>query len=303
MSEYALLLGQLFNGISVASILLLAALGLALSFGLMGVINMSHGEMLMLGGYLSFLTLRFAPARAAFALAFVAAFFGAGVFGALLEVTLIRRLYGRPLDTLLATWGVSLALQQAARSIFGPIGVEVTAPKWLAGSITVKGGALGGLNFPFVRLFIIGLAVAVLVVMWAIITRTRLGLCVRAVHQDRDMAEALGVRTRLVDLVMFSLGTAIAGLAGAALALIAPVTPTVGQSYIVYAFMVVILGGLGRLLGTLLAAVLVGLFSASVQIFTSVSFADVLLLTFVIAFIQLRPRGIMVVRTRALEEA
>jgi urea transport system permease protein len=303
MGEYALLLGQLFNGISVASILLLAALGLALSFGLMRVINMAHGEMLMVGGYLSYLTYRLVPAKLGFALALLMAFAGAAAFGALLELVLIRRLYGRPLDTLLATWGVSLALQQAARSIFGPIGVEVTAPTWLAGSFTIRDGSIAGFNLPYVRLFIIVLAVSVLAAVWLLIRRTRLGMYVRAVHQDREMAEALGVNSRWVDLMVFALGSGIAGLAGAALAFIAPVTPTVGQGYIVYAFLVVILGGLGSLLGTLLAAVLVGLFSAGAQIFTSVSFADVLLLIFVIGFIQFRPRGILAVRSRALEEA
>jgi urea transport system permease protein len=302
MSDYALVAGQLFNGVSVASILLLAALGLALSFGLMRVINMAHGEMLMIGGYLSFVTYRLAPARLGFGLALVAAFVGAAAFGAVLELLLIRRLYGRPLDTLLATWGVSLALQQGARSIFGAIGVEVTAPKWLTGSFTVTEGVMAGFNLPYVRLFIIALAISVLGVVWLFVQRTRLGLYVRATHQDREMAQALGVNTSLVDLVIFALGTGVAGLAGSVLAFIAPVTPTVGQSYIVYAFLVVILGGLGSLLGTLLAAAIVGLFSAGAQIFTSVSFADVLLLMFVIAFIQFRPSGIFATRGRALEE-
>jgi urea transport system permease protein len=232
----------------------------------------------------------------------VVAFAGTALFGALLEITLIRRFYGRPLDTLLATWGLSLILQQASRSIFGPIGVEVTAPAWLSGALNLGSGAFAGFSLPVVRLFIIALAVLVLVGIGLIIARTRLGLLVRSVHQDRAMAEALGVNTRLVDLAVFSLGTGIAGLAGSALALIAPVTPTVGQSYIVYAFLVVIVGGLGSVVGTALAALLIGLFSATAQIFTSVSFADVLLLVFVIIFIQFRPRGIVSQRSRALEE-
>ena len=302
MNEATLIAGQLFNGVSVASILLLAALGLALSFGLMRVINMAHGEMLMLGGYASYVSISLFGKGAGFFIGLLAAFIGAGLFGAFLEVTLIRRLYGRPLDTLLATWGVSFILQQAARSIFGPIGVEVTAPAWLAGSLSLGGTALTGFALPAVRLFIIVLAVVVLGGMWLIMTRTRLGLLVRAVHQNRAMAEALGANTRLVDLAVFSLGTAIAGLAGAALALIAPVTPTVGQSYIVYAFLVVIVGGLGSLTGTLLAALLIGLLSAITQIFTSVSVSDVLLLVFVIAFLQFRPRGIVWQQSRALEE-
>lgn len=303
MTESALIAGQLFNGISVASILLLVALGLALSFGLMRVINMAHGEMLMMGGYLSYLAIRVAPRGTGLFAALIVAFAGTALFGALLEFVLIRRLYGRPLDTLLATWGVSLILQQGARSLFGPIGVDVTAPARLTGSIGIHAGPLAGFSLPLVRLFIIALSALVLGMVALFIARTRLGLLVRAVHQDRDMAEALGVNTRMVDLAVFALGTGVAGLAGSALTLIAPVTPIVGQSYIVYAFLVVIVGGLGSLTGTLLAAIMVGIFSASVQIFTSVSTADVLLLLFVIAFIQFRPRGIVAVRSRALEEA
>jgi urea transport system permease protein len=303
MTESALLLGQVFNGISVGSILLLVALGLTLSFGTMGVINMAHGELLMMGGYLTYVTLQMCHREIGYPLGMGVAFAGTALFGAALEVTLIRRLYGRPLDTLLATWGVSLILQQAARSIFGPIGDEVTAPAWLAGSLRVTSGALTGFGLPLVRLFMFAVALAVLGSMALIVKRTRIGLWVQAVHQDRDMAEALGINTRIVDLMVFALGSGIAGLGGSTLALIAPVTPTVGQSYIVYAFLVVILGGLGSISGTLLAALLVGLFSAGCQIFTSVSTSDVLLLLFVVAFIQFRPRGIVSAQSRSLEEA
>jgi urea transport system permease protein len=302
VSETTLVVGQLFNGISVASILLLAALGLALSFGLMRVINMAHGEMLMMGGYLTYLSVEVFGKGPGFAIGLVVAFVGTALFGALLEITLIRRLYGRPLDTLIATWGVSLILQQAARSIFGPIGVEVTAPAWLSGTLSLGGTAMTGLAIPAVRVFIIVLAALVLGGVGLIIARTRLGLLVRAVHANRAIAEALGANTRLVDLAVFALGTGIAGLAGSALSLISPVTPTVGQSYIVYAFLVVIVGGLGSLTGTLVAAVLIGVFSAGAQIFTSVSFSDVLLLVAVIAFMQFRPRGIVAQSSRALDE-
>lgn len=303
MGNAAVLAGQMFNGISVASILLLAALGLALTFGQMNVINMAHGEMLMIGGYLSYLTCRVVHGPAAFLVALVVAFVGSSLIGAALEVSVIRWLYGRPLDTLLATWGISLMLQQGARSLFGAVGVEVTAPGWLNSSITLQHGVLAGLALPYVRLFIIVLAGLVLAVVTLFIARTRWGLLLRAVHQDREMAQALGVNTGGVDLLVFAAGAGVAGLAGSALALIAPVTPTVGQSYIVYAFLVVIVGGLGSLLGTTLAAVLVGLFSAGVQIFTNVSVADVLLLVMVVAFIQFRPRGIVFRRSRVLKEA
>jgi urea transport system permease protein len=302
VSESVLIAGQLFNGISVASILLLVALGLALSFGLMRVINMAHGEMLMMGGYLAYVCTMIFGKTTGFFIGMVVAFIGAAAFGALMEATLIRKLYGRPLDTLLATWGVSLILQQAARSIFGPIGVEVTAPPWLSGSLAIGGTVLTGLSIPVVRIFIIVLAAIVLGGVGFLIARTRIGMHVRAVHQDRGMADALGTDTRWVDLCVFALGTGIAGLAGSVLSLIAPVTPTVGQAYIVYAFLVVILGGLGSLIGTLAAALIVGLFSATAQIVTSVSFSDVLLLIFVIVFIQFRPRGIASSRSRALDE-
>lgn len=303
MGESAVIAGQLFNGVSVASILLLAALGLTLSFGVMDVINMAHGELLMVGGYLSYLVCRFVHGPYAFLVALVAAFIGSALLGALLEISVIRWLYGRPLDTLIATWGISLILQQAARSMFGAIGVEVIAPEWLNGSVTLNHGILSGVSLPYVRLLMIVLAAVVLGLIWLFIVRTRWGMLLRAVHQDRAMAEALGVNTRLVDLAVFALGSGVAGIAGSALALISPVTPTVGQSYIVYAFLVVIVGGMGSLLGTALAALLVGLFSASVQILTSVSFADVLLLVMVVVFIQFRPRGIVARRGRAMEEA
>lgn len=303
MWQPVVLAGQLFNGVSLASILLLAALGLAFTFGMMNVINMAHGEMLMVGGYLTYLVTHTFHGPAAFVAGMLAAFAGAALLGGILELTVIRRLYGRPLDTLLATWGISLILQQGARSLFGAIGVDVTAPAWLNGSITITQGRFAGLDLPYVRLFIIAIAAGVLVLTAVFIARSRWGLLLRAVHQDREMAEAHGVNSRRVDLMVFSLGAGIAGLAGSVLALISPVTPTVGQSYIVYAFLVVIVGGMGSVSGTALAALLVGLFSSAVQMLTNVSVADVLLLVFVMLFIQFRPRGIIVRRSRALEEA
>jgi urea transport system permease protein len=302
MSTFALGLGQLFDGLSVASILLLAALGLALSFGLMRVINMAHGELIMTGGYLMYIAQRLAP-DGSLALGLLLAFAGSALLGAVLELSLIRWLYGRPLDTLLATWGVSLMLQQAARDLFDPTGVEVTAPPWLSGSQVFDSGPLAGLALAHVRLFIIALAIAVLCGMALLFGRTRAGLHIRAVNQNRAMASALGVHTRRVDLLVFALGSGIAGLAGGALALIAPVTSTVGQSYIVDAFLVVILGGMGTLRGTALAALLIGTLSALAETFASISTAKVALLMFVVAFLQLRPRGLIVTRSRALEEA
>ena len=301
MSTLALGLGQLFDGLSVASILLLAALGLALSFGLMRIINMAHGELIMTGGYLMYVAQHLADHSVALGL--LLAFAGSAALGAVLELSLIRRLYGRPLDTLLATWGVSLMLQQAARDLFDPTGVEVTAPAWLSGSLAFDSGPLAGLALAHVRLFIIALALAVLCGMALVFGRTRAGLHIRAVNQNRAMASALGVHSRRVDLLVFALGSGIAGLAGGALALIAPVTSTSGQSYIVDAFLVVILGGMGTLRGTAIAALLIGTLSAVAETFTSISAAKVALLLFVIVFLQLRPRGLIVARSRALEEA
>jgi len=301
MSESAFLLGQLFNGISVASLFVLAALGLALSFGLMRVINMAQGEMLMLGGYFAYLTLLVVPGPLGILVAMPVAFLGAGLIGAVLEWTVIKRLSSRPLDTLLATWGVSLILQQAARNLFGAIGVEVVAPHWLDHTVSIAHGPLAGLTLPVTRLFILAFAALVLGGLALLLNRTRLGLYVRAVNQDRPIAAAMGINGRRIDLMVFALGTGIAGMAGVVLALLGPVTPTVGQSYIVPAFLVVILGGLGSLTGTVIASLMVGLISAFAQIFVDVSVAQVLLLVFVVLFIQFRPQGVIAIRTRALD--
>lgn len=292
-----LVLPQLFNGLSVASLYLLAALGLALSFGLMRVINMAHGEMLMLGGYLAFLTLSVVPGTGGMLLAVPVAFLGTALMGALIQVALVRRLLARPLDTLIATWGVSLILQQAARDLFGAIGVEVRAPDWLAGSVS-----LGGQGFPTARLFILLVTFLVLAALALLFRFTRAGLHIRAVNQDRAMAAMLGIDVKRVELLMFCLGTGIAGLAGVMLALLGPVTPTVGQSYIVPAFLVVVLGGVGSIWGTAIAALMLGLVSAVAQIFVDVSVAQLLLLLFVILFLQVRPQGVVTTKSRALDD-
>ncbi|MEA1647958.1 urea ABC transporter permease subunit UrtB [Nitrospirillum sp. BR 11164] len=301
MGQWPLVAGQIFNGFSVASLYVLAALGLALSFGLMRVINMAHGEMLMLGGYLAYLTLQVVPGPLGILAAMPVAFLGAAAVGAVLETALIKRLSARPLDTLLATWGVSLILQQAARNIFGAIGVDVRAPEWLNHAYTVPSGLFEGLTIPATRLFILAVAFAVMGALSLLLASTRIGLLVRAVNQDRGMAAAAGINVRAVDLSVFCLGTGIAGLAGVVLALLGPVTPNVGQSYVVPAFLVVVLGGLGSLRGTAIASLIVGLFSALVQILVDVSLAQVLLLLFVIGFIQFRPQGVVAVRSRALD--
>ena len=301
MGDLAFAAGQAFSGLSFASILLLAALGLALSFGLMRVINMAHGDLLMLGGYLAYIAQQSVPEGLFVPAAMLFAFLGTAAIGALIEVGVIRRLAGRPLDTLLATWGISLVLQQLARNLFGPTGVEVLAPAWLSGSATPGYGVLDGVSFSYVRLFVLGLAVTVLVLLWIFLSRTRAGLIVRACYEDREMAQALGVNARLVNTMVFALGSGIAGLAGSALAFLSPVTPTVGLSYIVDAFLVVILGGVGSLVGTAVASLFIGSLSAFVEAFTSVSFAKVLLLLVTVALLQFRPQGLIVVRSRVQE--
>ncbi|GGS22524.1 urea ABC transporter permease subunit UrtB [Deinococcus knuensis] len=299
--DFTFISGQLFTGLSVASILLLAALGLALSFGLMRVINMAHGEFLMVGGYLTYLAAQWAGPTLGDAwlwAAFPLAFLGAALLGAVMEFTVIRRLYGRPLDTLLATFGISLILQQAARQLFGSTGVPVTAPAWLGGA-----WQLGDVTLPFVRLFVIALAAVVLAGMWWLLNRSRFGMHVRAVNQNREMAAALGVNTRSLDMLVFALGAGIAGVAGVGLALIAPVNPTVGAAYIVNAFLVVVVGGVGSVLGAAVAAVLLGFVTALAEGFTSVSLAQAILLVLVVAFLQWKPRGLIPTKSRALEEA
>jgi urea transport system permease protein len=296
MIDPAFLAGQVFNGLSVGSIYLLAALGLALSFGLMRVINMAHGEIVMFGGYVAYLTMHIVPGPLALPAAILAAFVSAGVLGAVLEVLLVSRLAERPLDTLLATWGVSLIAQQAARDIFGATGVSVTAPSWLDGVI-----AIGGISLPYTRLFIILVAALSLAGLGIFLKTTRLGLLVRAVNQDRPTASAMGVSVRRVDMLVFGLGAAVAGVAGVILALLGPVTPSVGQSYIVPAFLVVVMGGLGSITGTAIAAVAIGLVSALSQVFVDVSFAQVLMLLFVVVFLQFRPEGVVAIRSRALD--
>jgi urea transport system permease protein len=292
----AFLTGQIFNGLSVGSIYLLAGLGLALSFGLMRVINMAHGEIVMFGGYIAYLTMSLVPGPLGLLAAILAAFVGAGVLGAGLEIGLIKRLADRPLDTLLATWGVSLIAQQAARDLFGATGVSVTAPAWLNGEL-----AFAGLSLPFTRLFIVLIAALALGGLALFLKTTRVGLLVRAVNQDRPTASAMGVSVRRIDMLVFALGAAVAGVAGVVLALLGPVTPTVGQGYIVTAFLVVIMGGLGSITGTAIAAVLLGMVSALAQIFVDVSFAQVIMLVFVVVFLQFRPQGVVAVRSRALD--
>jgi urea transport system permease protein len=297
----ALVLTQLFNGVSLSAILLLIALGLAFSFGLMKVINMAHGELIMVGAYITYLTNNlfmawFGPSGVSsyFLVALLAAFVITAALGLLLEVTLIRYLYGRPLDTLLATWGVGLLLQQAARTIFGAPNVQVASPPWLSGGVRLLPGAL----LPYKRLFIIALSITCLVAIYLYLYRTLDGRRIRAVMQDRSMAACLGVAARRVDGLTFALGSGLAGVAGCALTLLGPVGPALGTYYIVDAFMVVVLGGVGRLPGTLLAALLIGVFNTLFELGSTANMGKVLVFLLVIAFLQWKPDGLVTLRAR-----
>ncbi|MBM4414980.1 MAG: urea ABC transporter permease subunit UrtB [Chloroflexi bacterium] len=296
-----IVLSQLFNGLSYGSILLLVAVGLAFSFGLMNVINMAHGEFIMVGAYTAYVleqvfTGALGPAGASiyFVAAIPVAFVIAGIMGMILERTLIRRLYGRPLDTLLATWGVSLLLQQGARSLFGAQNVQVTVPNWLRGGIDVS----GQFTMPYSRLFILVLVTACVAGVYYYIGKTAAGRRMRAVMQNREVANALGVDAPRVDMLTFGLASGLAGIAGCALALLGSVGPTLGTKWIVDAFLVVILGGIGQLVGTIVAALSIGWGNVILEFFSTAALGKVLVFLIVIAFLQFRPAGIVSRRGR-----
>ena len=292
-----------FYGLSLASVLLLAALGLAITFGLMGVINMAHGEMLMLGAYTTWVVLGLFQAHApgwvdAYLLAAIPAAFGVcALVGMALERSVLRFLYGRPLETLLATWGISLILIQTVRTVFGAQNVEVANPSWLSGGYEI----LRGVVLPWSRIGIVLFAGGMVVAVWLLLQRTRLGLWVRAVTQNRQMAAGLGIATSRVDSVTFGLGSGIAGLGGVALSQIGNVGPELGQAYIVDSFMVVVLGGVGKLVGTVVAAVGLGILNKFLEPLSGAVLGKIFVLAFLILFIQRRPQGIFALRGRAAE--
>lgn len=295
----------LFNGLSLSSILLLAALGLSITFGLMRVINMAHGEFIMIGSYATFLTqnffLKFLPRSLFdfyFPVAIVVSFFVAALFGAALEQLVIKRLYGRETDSLLATWGVSLVLQQLARTIFGAPNVNVSAPSFLNGNFEAAGVVM-----TYKRIFIIALVAFCLVFMYILMYKTSYGKKVRATMQNRSMAQCLGIRTNRIDTLTFAIGSGLAGIAGAALCLLGSVGPSLGQNYIVDTFMVVVLGGVGRLAGSIAGALLIGMSNAAIQFATSANIAKAIVLFLVIMFLQKKPQGLFTIHTRALDES
>jgi urea transport system permease protein len=286
----------LFFGLSLGSVLILAAIGLAVTFGVMGVINMAHGELMMLGAYTTWLVQQWLPVNWSLPVAVPLAFLVAALVGIAIERGIIRFLYGRPLETLLATFGVSLVLQQAVRSIFSPLNRSVATPDWMSGTIL-----LGPLEVTLNRLVIVGFCIAVFALLWLALQRTRLGLEVRAVAQNRAMARAMGVRSARVDALTFGLGSGIAGVAGVALSQLTNVGPNLGQSYIVDSFMVVVFGGVGNLWGTMVAGLSLGVANKLLEPWTGAVLAKILVLVFLILFIQKRPRGLFPQRGRAAE--
>jgi urea transport system permease protein len=290
----------MFQGVSLSSILLLMALGLAIIFGLMGVINMAHGELMALGAYTTYVTQGWFQGHAAgffdyyFLAALPLSFLVAGVAGFVLERGVIRFLYGRPLETLLLTWGISLMIQQGLRLWFGAANVDVISPTWLSGGVPV----MVGIQLPFNRLFIIGLAAVAVAGMYLLLFKTDAGLRIRAVTQNRGMAACLGVRSRRVDALTFALGAGLAGIAGCALTQIGNVGPELGQNYIVDSFMVVVTGGVGKLLGTILAALGIGGLNKIIEPAAGAVFGKVAILVLVILFIQRRPSGLFAAKGR-----
>ncbi|NRF69027.1 urea ABC transporter permease subunit UrtB [Aquincola sp. S2] len=296
-------LGVLFTGASLGSILLLVALGLAITYGLMGVINMAHGELMMIGAYATYvvqnLFRQYLPGAFDWyvLVAIPVAFLSSALVGAVLERSVIRWLYGRPLETLLATWGISLVLMQAVRSVFGAQNVGVENPAWMSGGVQV----LPNLVLPYNRIAILVFAAAVLIGMAVLIGRTRLGLFVRGVTQNRRMAACVGVDTARIDMLAFSLGAGIAGLAGCALSQVGNVGPDLGQGYIVDSFMVVVLGGVGQLAGTVYAALGLGVLNKLLEGWAGAVLAKIMVLVFIVVFIQKRPQGLFAVKGRSAE--
>ena len=298
------LAANLFQGISLGSVLLLAAIGLAITFGVMGVINMAHGEMIMLGAYTAFVCQQlfrsFLPAGWIDAYLLVAvpvAFLFAGGVGVVLERSVIRFLYGRPLETLLATWGVSLILQQAVRSIFGSPNKEVSNPSWMTGGFD----PIGGFTVTWSRLYIIIFCFIVLGVLALVLNRTSFGLHMRAVTQNRPMASVMGIRTARVDALTFGLGSGIAGMAGVALTQVGNVSPNLGTIYIVDSFLVVVFGGVGSLMGTLVGALSLGIVNKFLEPVAGAILGKIVVLVAIILFIQWRPRGLFALRGRIAE--
>ncbi|MFL9755667.1 urea ABC transporter permease subunit UrtB [Vibrio cyclitrophicus] len=288
-----------FFGLSLGSVLVLAGIGLAITFGVMGVINMAHGELIMIGAYTTYVLQLLMPNHIGLALilSIPAAFIVSGLVGIAIERSVIRHLYGRPLETLLATFGISLILQQAVRSIFSPLNRSVSTPEWMSGALQLN----PMLSLTYNRLYIILFCGLVFMGLLMVLKKTPLGLQVRAVSQNRGMARAMGIRSERVDAMTFGLGSGVAGVAGVALSQLTNVGPNMGQAYIIDSFMVVVFGGVGNLWGTLVAGLSLGLFNKILEPWAGAVLAKILVLVFIILFIQKRPRGLFPQRGRAAE--
>ena len=291
---------NLFFGLSLGSVLLLAAIGLAITFGVMGVINMAHGELIMIGAYTTYVVQLLMPNHLDLSLfvAIPAAFVVAGLFGIAIERGVIRFLYGRPLETLLATFGISLILQQLVRTVFSPLNRSVVTPSWMSGSLQLDPALSLTLN----RLYVVIFSLVVFAVLLVVLRRTSLGLKVRAVTQNREMARAMGIRTQWVDAMTFGLGSGIAGVAGVALSQLTNVGPNLGQAYIIDSFMVVVFGGVGNLWGTLVGSMSLGVVNKFLEPVSGAVLAKILVLVFIIVFIQKRPRGLFPQTGRAADK-
>ncbi|MFI6312055.1 urea ABC transporter permease subunit UrtB [Nocardia fusca] len=291
------LVGQLFTGLSLGSILLLAALGLSLTFGQMGVINMAHGAFIMAGSYTAYTVQEYlvAGAEVSLIISLLIGFLVGGLMGVALEVTLIKRMYDRPLDTLLVTFGVGLILQQAARDIFGAPAVRVVTPEWLGGGLEILGAVV-----PKTRIFIMLLAVLCVTAVAVTMKYTAMGRRIRAVVQHRDLAETSGISSRGTDITTFFIGSGLAGVAGVALTLIGSTSSNTGTTYLVDAFLVVVIGGLGQIRGAVLAAVALGLLNSFIEYSTTASVAKVIVFVVIVVFLQVRPQGLFTIRSRSL---
>ncbi len=290
----------LFFGLSLGSVLVLIAIGLAITFGVMGVINMAHGELMMLGAYTTYVVQLLMPDHIGISIlaAIPAAFVVAGLVGVLMERTIIRFLYGRPLETLLATFGVSLILQQSVRSIFSALNRSVVTPGWMSGSLQLN----DALTITYNRLYIVLFTLIVFALILLVLKRTRIGLDIRAVSQNRAMAKAMGIRTEWVDAMTFGLGSGIAGVAGVALSQLTNVGPDLGQSYIIDSFLVVVFGGVGSLWGSLIGGMSMGIVNNLLEPFAGAVLAKIFVLVALILFIQTRPRGLFPQKGRAAED-
>ncbi|AGT91353.1 MULTISPECIES: urea ABC transporter permease subunit UrtB [Rhodococcus] len=289
-------IGQLFTGLSIGSILLLAALGLSLTFGQMGVINMAHGEFIMAGSYTAYVVQQvISNATGSLIISLLVGFVVGGLMGVVLEVVLVSRMYHRPLDTLLVTFGVGLILQQLARDIFGAPAVNVSAPSWLSGGVDIFGAVV-----PKTRIFILVLAIAAVIALSVALKQSSMGRRIRAVVQNRDLAETSGISSRRTDITTFFLGSGLAGVAGVALTLIGSTSPTIGQSYLIDAFLVVVVGGLGQMKGAVIAAFALGILNSFIEYSTTASIAKVIVFVIIVVFLQVRPQGLFAVKTRSL---